>query len=227
MKRIKNKLKAVIFDMDGTIIKTEHIWDEATKGMLSLNGISSFSEKEEDILKSLSGIGMTRSAEIVKESFNLDDSIENIVENIKGIAKDFLSKEIEFIDGFESFHKKLQSNLIPTSIATNSDSNSLSLIRQNLNLEKFFGKNIYGIEMIGNIPKPNPDIFLHAAKKLNVRPEECVVFEDSIFGFEAAKSAGMKCIAIKNNINSKSLHMVNHSIKSYDEAEKALLELFF
>jgi len=226
MERVKNKFKAVIFDMDGTIIKTEHVWDQAMKEVLFSKGIKNFTEKQHKLLESLSGIGLTKAAIVVKEEFKLVECVEELVGESKQIACKLFETGVEFIDGFENFHKKLQQNMIPTSVATNADQTSLNLLSRKLNLSKFFGENIYCVEMIGNKAKPNPDIFLHAAKKLNVEPHECVVFEDSLFGFQAAKAAGMKCIAIKNGINHKNLKLVNHAIDSYHEAEQALIKLF-
>ena len=94
-----------------------------------------------------------------------------------------------------------------------------------MDLTQFFGANQYCIAAVGNKAKPNPAIFLHAAKQLNVEPHECVVFEDSIAGFKAAQAAGMKCIAIKNSLNKDSLELVDSAIESYHEAEEALKKL--
>ena len=68
-------------------------------------------------------------------------------------------------------------------------------------------------------------MFLHAAKQLGVKPEECIVFEDSHFGFKAAQSAGMRCIAIKSSTNQDSLHMAHEAVGNYYEALEALRKL--
>jgi len=227
MERIKDKIKAIIFDMDGTIVKTEHIWHAATQRVLEERGFTNFSADQEKFLESLSGIGLIKAAEAIKKEFKLLDSIATLTGQTKQIAHSLLNDGLEFIDGFESFHKKLQESFIPTSVASNADHSSLVLFNEKMKLHKFFGKNIFSIEIVGNIPKPSPDIFLHAAKQLKVDPRECVVFEDSLFGFQAAQAAGMRCIAIKNKINHKNLGLVDHAISSYHEAEEALLTLPF
>ena len=94
-----------------------------------------------------------------------------------------------------------------------------------MNLTKFFGANIYHIGHVENKVKPDPAVFLHAAEKLNVNPSECVVFEDSIFGFEAAKQAGMKCVAIQHPHNENHRHEVHGSITSYDDALNILKKI--
>jgi len=225
MTNIKKKVKAVIFDMDGTILRTEGVWGKATTNILQQRGHSSFTEQQVTILRSLSGIGLTPAAELLKKEFALTCPIDKIAEDIKIAAFRLFEENLQFIEGFEIFHKKLQDHFIPTSIATNADQSSLHLLNKKMNLERFFGKNLYCIEHVGNKAKPSPDVFLHAAKKLNVSPSECIVFEDSLFGFQAAQAAGMKCIAIKNSINKNSLNLVDDAIDSYHEAEKALLKL--
>jgi len=222
MTKLKTKIKAIIFDMDGTIIDTERAWRQATKDVLVTRGFSSFDDKQTMVLASLSGIGLLEAAKVIKKAFDLNDSIETLAMDTKRAAHNFFENELDFIEGFEAFHKKLQHNMIPTSIATNADQASLTLLNNKLNLHRFFGQNLYSIETVGNKAKPNPDIFLHAAKQLQVEPHECVVFEDSLFGFQAAQKAGMKCIAIKNSINHNSLKLAHHAITSYHEAEEAL-----
>lgn len=223
--QIKQNIKAVIFDMDGTIIQTEHIWKQATQDVLVRRGFMTFNDDQQKEMLSLSGIGLLESAKVLKKLFNLKDSADFLAAETKQIAHELFASNVEFIDGFELFHKKLKLSLIPTSIATNADKASLKLLDQKMNLYKFFGKNLYSIEHVGNKAKPDPALFLHAAAKLNVQPHECVVFEDSIFGFKAAAAAGMKCIAIKNNGNHQHLDKAHGAIDSYHEAEEALKKL--
>lgn len=225
MKRLKNKVKAIIFDMDGTIIKTEHLWDQATRQVLHRRGFKTFSNGQIEVLESLSGIGLEKSSEILKKEFKLPDPADTLTQETKQAAHKLFETKLEFIDGFESFHERLQLHFISTSLASNADASSITLLNKKLNLHRFFGDNIYSIEVVGNVAKPNPDIFLHAADQLSVQPSECVVFEDSIFGFQAANAAGMKCIAIKNNCNKNCRTLVCKAIDSYHEAEQALIDI--
>lgn len=225
MERIKNTIKAVIFDMDGTIIKTEHLWMLATEKLLAKRGFVNFTDDQKNFFESLSGIGLEQSAIELKKEFKLIESISSLAEETKNHAHELFETKLEFMDGFERFHSKLSQHLIPTGVATNADSASLLYIDKKLNLQKFFGPNLYCIEVVGNKGKPNPDIFLHTAEQLKAKPHECIVFEDSVYGFQAACAAGMKCIAIKNKTNQKNLSLVHHAIDSYDEAEEALLSL--
>ncbi|MBM3887195.1 HAD family phosphatase, partial [Candidatus Dependentiae bacterium] len=99
---------------------------------------------------------------------------------------------------------------------------NLEPLTESMKFHAIFGEHVYGIADVNYIPKPNPTLFLHVAKKLGVKPEECIVFEDSIYGFQAAKAAGMKCIAIKGPNNHHLLEHANAAIDSYHEAIDAL-----
>lgn len=226
MNDIKGKVKAIIFDMDGTIIKTEHIWRKiSVQVLMEQCKVSELSEKHEQFLQSLSGIGLEISAKNMKDTFNLTTSVEDIVKRKIELAGDLFNHNIEFVGGFEQFHQQLQTFVIPTSIATNAQKENLDQLAQSLAFERFFGKNMYCLADVNNKAKPDPALFLHAAQQLGASPEECVVFEDSLYGFQAAKAAGMKCIAIKNHLNNQHLELVQHAIDDYSQAEDALKKL--
>ncbi len=225
MNEIKKTVKAIIFDMDGTIIKTEHIWKQVTLDTLSYCGVKELTAEQKAVIQSMSGIGLNQSSLLLKKTFDLSQTPDEIIEKKVALAQEYFEKQIEFIEGFTEFHAKLQQNAISTSIATNADAKSLQRIAQKLNLDNFFGKNMYCVADVNFVPKPDPALFLHSASKLGVKPEDCIVFEDSLFGFNAANAAGMKCIGIKNELNEKHLNKVCESIENYYQAEDALKKI--
>lgn len=226
MNDIKGKVKAVIFDMDGTIIKTEHIWRKVSVQVLMEQcKITQLAEQHEQFLRSLSGMGLESSARAMKNTFNLETSVEDIMRRKIELAGDQFSHNIEFITGFEGFHQQLQTLFIPTSIATNAHKENLDQLAKSLNFERFFGNNMYCLADVSNKAKPDPALFLHAAQQLGANPAECIVFEDSLYGFQAAKAAGMRCIAIKNHLNNQHLELAQHAIDDYSQAEDALKKL--
>ena len=225
MKQIKQKIKAIIFDMDGTIINTEDMWKNVTLDVLAKHGVTTFGAEEELFLKNLSGMNIKYSSSALKSEFKLDATVQEIIDHTIHFGNVHLNTNIEFIEGFEFFHRKLQEHGIPSGIATNAHPSNLKGIAERLEFVKFFGTNIYTPANVNNTPKPAPDLFLHTAAQLGVDPSECVVFEDSIYGFQAAKAAGMKCIAIKNNLNKDLMDQVHGSINNYHEAEEALKKI--
>ena len=225
MIHIKEKVKAVIFDMDGTILKTEQFWLDATFDLLQARGVTELTPEQKKYLKTFSGIGTKVAAEILKKEYNLEGEIHHIADELKERATKRYILSIEFVVGFEDFAHQLKAHDIAIGLATNADVATLEALSEKMDLKKFFGDKLFSIGHIGNIPKPDPAVFLHAAKELNIKPEECIVFEDSIFGFEAAKAAGMKVIAIKTEFNEESRGHAHHAIDHYGEAVDAIKDL--
>jgi beta-phosphoglucomutase-like phosphatase (HAD superfamily) len=170
-------------------------------------------------------MGLESSARAMVDSFNLTTPVEEIVQRKIELASAQFDDTITFINGFETFHQQLQSLVIPTSIATNASLENLQQLSKSLKFERFFGKNIFCISDVDFKAKPDPALFLHAALKLGAPPEDCIVFEDSLYGFQAAQAAGMKCIAIKNHLNHQHLNLAHQAIDDYSQAEDALKKL--
>ena len=225
METIKNKFKAIIFDMDGTIINTEAAWRQVNLELLAHYGITDLSHDQKELLQTFSGMALSKVVGLMKEHFALEHDHQIIINKKIELANQKLAGNLEFIEGFQAFHAKLQGINMPTGVATNALPENLAAIAQHMRLDKMFGENLYCIAHVDYKAKPDPAVFLHTAAMLGVKPEECVVFEDSIHGFMAAKAAGMKCIAIKNALNSHLLEHVHDAISTYHEAEDALKRL--
>lgn len=228
MTPIVKKIKAIIFDMDGTIINTEAIWEMSKHEALSKLGIQLTNQAQRDFIASLAGFNSRDGAGRIKKFFGLSHSEDEIVANaIASANTHFIAQKIDFIEGFELFHQKLQSLMISTGLATNTNLENLAVLTTKMQLQRFFGDHIYSMAHVGHKPKPDPAVFLHTAQRLNVAAHECLIFEDSLFGFQAAKAAGMTCIAIKNNNNRHLLDQVHDAITNYHEAEDALKRIQF
>ncbi len=226
MDLIKKNIHAIIFDMDGTIINTETAWRNATIDTIKkFSTISEFNEEHIKFLHTLAGAGIYNAVSAIKEQFKITNSVEEIVEFKLKTANFYLSQNITFIEGFEVFHQKLQAIAMPTGVATNASRENLLDLAQRLQFGKFFGNHLYCSMDAGNKPKPDPAVFLHTAEKLGAHPENCIVFEDSLAGFNAAKAAGMKCVAIKNDVNKNYINQAHSAIETYHEAEDILKKI--
>lgn len=226
MSSSKKKLKAIIFDMDGTIIDSNKVWDLATQKTLEEYGLRAFTDEFKKHLDSLSGVSLTHAVVRLKQLFNLQEEPEALAHSILSHSKKLFKEGVPFIEGFEAFHAIVRKHNIPSCIATNADDVSLAQLKKTLNLENFFQDKIFNISHVNYTPKPDPALFLYAADQLGALPSECVVFEDSIVGFTAAKAAGMTCIAVKNKHNQTLLHEVASAIEHYHEAPEKIHELF-
>jgi beta-phosphoglucomutase-like phosphatase (HAD superfamily) len=189
--------KAIIFDMDGTIISTEIMWEKATQKILAKYADHLSQEKKDEIHAYLKGLAIYESCKYIAKHALEDVSIDEIRAEKSLIAHELYETHgLSFIPFFQDFHAQTQQHGLKTAIATNATQSTVEKTLQYLPLRNFFQEHIYNIDMVDKICKPNPDIFLHAAKNIGVDPKECIVIEDSAHGIQAAKAAGMYCIAI-------------------------------
>lgn len=186
-------VKAVIFDLDGTLVDSMGIWKDIDIEYLGERGYA----LPDDLQKSIEGMSFSETAHYFKERFQLEDSIEEIKAAWNQMAWDKYSKEILFKTGAKEFVSFLRNAGIKTGIAT---SNSIELVKavlKNHDMEKAFDSIHTSCEVKQG--KPAPDIYELVASELKVAPSECLVFEDIPQGIMAGKNAGMKVCAISDD----------------------------
>ncbi|MEX0672370.1 MAG: HAD family phosphatase [Candidatus Babeliales bacterium] len=213
------KFSAIIFDLDGTIINSEHIWQKATNQLITLKGGFLPLDQHNNLQTALCGLAMHKACALIKDALQLQESVESLMETKKSLAVALYHEGIQFIEGFESFHQKTNLLKLKTGIATNADDTTLSMVKSSLNLSRFFGNHIYSISNVNNICKPDPAIYLHAARQLSVDPKECMAIEDSAHGIRAAQAAGMFCIGIATSKDPYQTKEADIIIHSYDQID--------
>jgi HAD superfamily hydrolase (TIGR01509 family) len=213
------KFKAFIFDMDGTIIDTEHIWAKASRDLVEARGVVITNELLALYETQIHGLALIKSCLFLKELFNLPDDTETLIQEKSQRAVTLYKQEVRFINGFREFHEKVVKKGLKHGVATNADEATIRATDESLNLKQFFGEHIYGISHVNNICKPSPDIYLHVAEKLNVHPSECMILEDSAHGIQAGLSAGMYCIGINSSNNPNLIAKAHHKVEGYHELD--------
>jgi len=187
-------IKAVIFDLDGVIFNSEDIHTEAEKEALNKVGIP---VTKEDI-KEYSGVQIRKEFSDITHRYHSDISFEELIKIRDEILKDKLKNGFPLVPHVVEVLGAL-SNSFRLAVASSGERRIQGEQLKKANLMKYFKAIILG-EDITN-PKPNPEPYIKAAKKLGVVPSECVGIEDSISGFKAVKEAGMTLIAIKAEHN--------------------------
>jgi HAD superfamily hydrolase (TIGR01509 family) len=102
-------------------------------------------------------------------------------------------------------------------VATSGPKENLDFVLDNLDIRHFFDALVEESQITHG--KPHPEIYLRAAQLLGISPQECVAIEDSIFGLQSAKSAGMKAIAITTSFTPDKLTLADKIIHSFTELQ--------
>ena len=129
----------------------------------------------------------------MKETFNLELTIQEIIQKRLEILLSLYKYELKLIDGIEKILYESSKNF-KVGLASSSPKEIIDFVLDKFEINKYFQSVVSGD--CTNNGKPDPDIYLEAAKQLKTKPENCIAIEDSINGVLSAKNAGMYCIAI-------------------------------
>ncbi len=189
----RNIIKAIIFDFDGVLANTDLYHFIAWKKAVRLIDIN----MDQSIQHELRGLSRSATLEKILNIFGkkiTNEEFENVKQRKNKLYREFLSEVTidEVLPGIIEFLKYLKENNYKVAVA--SISKNAELIIKNIGLMKYIDV-VVDPSKIENV-KPEPDIFLQAAKLLNIRPWECVAIEDSQVGIDAINSAFMISIGI-------------------------------
>ncbi|MDP8203677.1 MAG: HAD family phosphatase [Candidatus Tenebribacter mawsonii] len=185
------KYKAVIFDLDGTLIDSMGIWIQIDKEYLEKRNIP----VPDDLLKDVkTGNSFNEICKYFKEKFNLPDSIEEIGAEWTSMVEEHYKTDVKLKPGAHEFINYLSANNVKMAIGTSNTKYLTKTVLDANGVLEFFSSIVAGCEDIKG--KPYPDIFLKAAKELDVAPEDCLVIEDTLHGVIAAHNGGMDAFAI-------------------------------
>lgn len=207
-----NNIEAVIFDMDGTMINNMAYHKKAWREFFNRHD---FSFSDEEFKQKISG---KKNNQIFTEVFNKPLSLEEIqkfTEEKESIYRQLYAPEIKEIQGLSSILQILKNKNLPLAIATTAPEKNRIFGLKALGLDGVF-EVILGDEHVSK-GKPDPEIYLETAKKLNVRPENCLVFEDTPFGVESGKSAGMTVVGLLSTHTKEELEKADYLINDYSE----------
>ena len=207
-----DQIKAVIFDLDGTLVDSMGLWRDIDIEFLGERGI----EYQDDLQEKIEGMSFTETAVFCKEYYHLMESVEELKAIWNRMAEDKYRYEVQLKPGIMGFLDGLKARGIKMGIAT---SNSTELIKA-VN-DAYLSCIVTSCSVKKG--KPAPDVYLEAARQLEVLPEECLVFEDIVKGIEAGKNAGMRVCAVEDAYSApqreKKKELCDYYIESYDEIE--------
>jgi beta-phosphoglucomutase len=203
-------LQAVIFDMDGVIVDSHPVHKNAWRRFLDSVGKE---VTEDDLAFILDG----RKKEDILHHFLGELSPEEV--RRLGHVKEMLFREearaeLRPVQGVEQLLAGLSRAGIKLGVASSGSGSRVQFVLQRLRLLEYFAAIVAGDDVSAG--KPDPAIFQLTSKKLDVVPEEILVFEDSVSGVRAAKAAGMRCVGLAESGRAASLleagadHIIDH-----------------
>ena len=210
-------ISAVIFDMDGLLIDSEPLWRRAQ--------IYAFAKVEVKLNQEDMHHTMGRRVDEVVEHWYNKRPWKGMSQ--KDIEKLIVDKVIKLIKsegarcpGVQNILEFFKKKSIPMAVASSSSDKIINVVIDSLNIRDYFG-HIYSAQH-EKLGKPQPDVYKTAVSLLNVKPYECLVFEDSPSGVQAAKAAKMKCVAVPDQENKSNSYIqqadaVIDSLKDFDE----------
>lgn len=210
-------IKAVIFDLDGSLVDSMWIWRDIDIEYLGRFGI----ELPKELQTEIEGKSFSETAVYFKERFDIPDSLEQMKEDWNRMAWDKYMNEVMLKPGADVFLHHCLDKGIKLGIAT---SNSRQLVEAVANA-RGFGKDFDCIMTACEVEKgkPSPDIYLAVADKLGVKPADCLVFEDITPGIMAGKNAGMRVCAVEDDYSMRQIEekkaLADYYIRDYYEIE--------
>ena len=190
-----NGKKAVLFDLDGTLVDSMWMWKDIDIEFLGRFGYG----LPEDLQREIEGMSFSETASYFKERFSLPMTVEEIKDCWIAMSIEKYRTEVGLKPGALEFLKYCRERGIRTGVATSNGRDMVDAVIESLKIGDYLGEVATACEVEAG--KPEPDIYLEVAKRLSVKPEECLVFEDIPAGIVAGKRAGMTVLAVQDEFS--------------------------
>ncbi len=181
---------AVIFDMDGVIVDSNPYHKISLRQFCEQHG---YGLSDEDLLNKIYG---RTNNDWIKNLFGdlAKERILELGEEKEALFRDLYKNEIHSLAGLEDFLKELEAQKIPKAIGTSAPRSNVDFVLAATQLGKYFTTILDQSDVEQG--KPNPEIYLKVAARMGFAPLQCIVFEDSLSGVEAAQRAGAKVVGV-------------------------------
>jgi HAD superfamily hydrolase (TIGR01509 family) len=211
------KYNCIIFDCDGVLVDSEAISAKVFQEMiLELGAEIDF----ETVLEQITGTSMKENLRFFSE--NIDGELPDDFETeFRKRSYEAFKTDLKPTKGIHDLLKKIK---VPVGVASSGPVEKIRLNLTTTNLIHFFGKNIFSSYEIQSW-KPNPEIYLHAAKKMDFKPAECAVIEDSMAGVKAAKAGGFDVFVFSSEANKTTFKELGATVFFNMDELESLLEL--
>ena len=182
---------AVVFDLDGVIVDSEHVWDEVRENLAHERGGRWHDGAQADMM----GMSSPEWSRYMHEVIELPDPPEEISAEVVRRLSAIYREELPLIPGAVEAVRRLRARF-RLGLASSSNRELIDLVLDLAGIAECFEATVSSEEVARG--KPAPDVYLEAARRLEVRPERCAAIEDSEAGIRSAAAAGMRVLAIPN-----------------------------
>ena len=179
------KFKAVIFDMDGTLLDSMYIWHHLAESYLVKNNIPI----PEDLSDKLVIMSIKNAVKMLINDFKLDLTPEEMLEELQNVLADFYRTKADFKPGAREFLQKLRDNGIATMVFSATPQHLIHLALNRLDAENYFSHGLLSCDTV-QCGKHQEEAFFKAAAHFGFSPDEIMIFEDAHYAATTAKRAG-------------------------------------
>lgn len=183
---------AAIFDFDGTLADTAHLWHKVDIAFLTKRGLP----YTPDYPRRLAALGFVEGARYTIEHYGLRESVEEICDEWNSMGSELYRDTVKLRPGAERYILALKSLGIPCALATTNDRAVLGSMHH-VDVYNLFDTCVHGAD-VGR-GKDHPDIYLEAARRLEADPASCIVFEDIVPAILSAQRASMTVCGVRAN----------------------------
>ena len=185
------RLQSAIFDMDGTLLDSMPIWDEIGPRTLRAQGI----EPEPGLHDKLKVMTFREGAQYCKDTYQLPQTVEQVMDMTKAQVKDFYNHQVEAKPGLKKFLSLLKMEGVWMYVATNTDRDLVEAALKHTGLEGYF-RGILTCAEVGVGKKESPEIYERAMRRLRGNKKDTVIFEDALHAIQTAKAAGFRVCGV-------------------------------
>ena len=213
-------IAAVVFDLDGVLVDSEQVWDEARQQLAEERGGRWHARASRDMM----GMSSLEWSRYMRDEIGIEDDPAAISTAVVGRLEAIYREELPLFDGAVAAVERLAARW-PLGLASSSNRELIDLALALSGLDRCFAASVSSEEVMRG--KPAPDVYLEAARRLGVDATRCAAVEDSENGIRAAKTAGMRVVAIPNPRyppGEEALRQAEARLGSLEELEPSVVE---
>jgi HAD superfamily hydrolase (TIGR01509 family) len=213
-------IEAVVFDMDGVLISSEEVWDEVRERYVAERG----GRYDAEVQRAMMGMSSNEWSRYLHETAGVSDEPQAINDEVVRRMLAAYRDHLPLIEGAQDAVPRLAVRY-RLAVASSSNRPLIDTVLDVAGLTQYFAATVSSEEVAHG--KPAPDVYLEAARRLDVDPQRCAAIEDSHGGIRSAKAAGMRVIALPNPSyppDEESLAQADVVLGSLDELTPELID---